>query len=77
MCLEVIIGYSYLRSASIAPLVISRIPATFLLVLSAITIASTLGIFLEIFAASRFSSRELRAMHSLLLWSSTYPIPRY
>ncbi|MEM1610798.1 MAG: ABC transporter permease [Sulfolobales archaeon] len=47
------LGYSYLRSEPVVSLIISRIPATFLLVFSAMAIASALGIFLGVLAASR------------------------
>lgn len=47
------LGYSYLRSESVASLVFSRVPATFILVITAMTIASILGIFLGILAAIR------------------------
>jgi ABC-type dipeptide/oligopeptide/nickel transport system permease component len=47
------LGYSYLRSELKVSLVMIRIPATFLLVFSAMAIASAIGIFLGVLAASR------------------------
>ncbi len=47
------LGYSYLRSEPVASLVLSRVPATLLLVLSAMVIASIFGILLGVIAAAR------------------------
>ncbi|HWQ17944.1 MAG TPA: ABC transporter permease [Sulfolobales archaeon] len=47
------LGYSYLRSEPVASLVMSRIPATVVLVITAMLAASILGILLGILAAIR------------------------
>jgi len=47
------LGYSYLRSEPVVSLVLSRIPATFVLVMSAMLIASLLGIVLGVIAAMK------------------------
>jgi len=47
------LGYSYLRSEPVVSLVLSRVPATFLLVFTAMAIASTLGILLGVLAATK------------------------
>jgi ABC-type dipeptide/oligopeptide/nickel transport systems, permease components len=47
------LGFSYLRSEPVSSLVLSRIPATFILVLSAMLIASLIGVLLGVVAAMR------------------------
>lgn len=47
------LGYSYLRSEAVSILVLSRIPATMLLVLSAMFISALIGIILGTIAAAR------------------------
>jgi peptide/nickel transport system permease protein len=47
------LGYSYLRSESVSNLVLSRIPATLLLVLTAMLISFLIGIILGSIAAAR------------------------
>jgi peptide/nickel transport system permease protein len=47
------LGYSYLRSTTVSSLVLSRIPATLLLVLTAMFISALIGIILGAIAAAR------------------------
>jgi peptide/nickel transport system permease protein len=47
------LGYSYLRAETVSSLVLSRIPATLLLVLSAMFISALIGIILGSIAAAR------------------------
>jgi len=47
------LGYSYFRSESVSSLILSRIPATFLLILTAMFIVSLVGVFLGTIAAAK------------------------
>ncbi|MGB9778169.1 MAG: ABC transporter permease [Candidatus Bathyarchaeales archaeon] len=47
------LGYSYLRSETVSNLVLSRIPATLLLVLTAMIISAIIGVILGTIAAAR------------------------
>ena len=47
------LGYSYLRGESVSSLVLSRIPATLILVLTAMFISTLIGITLGVIAAAR------------------------
>lgn len=53
------LGYSYIRSASVTSLVLSRIPATLLLVLTAMLISALIGIVLGAISAARRGAIDL------------------
>ncbi|MCS6784899.1 MAG: ABC transporter permease, partial [Candidatus Caldarchaeum sp.] len=53
------LGYSYLRSESVANLIVSRIPATLLLVLTAMFVSALVGIIVGTVAAARGGGLDL------------------
>jgi len=53
------LGYSYLRSESVAKLIVERIPATLLLVLTAMFISALVGIIVGTIAAARRGAVDL------------------
>lgn len=53
------LGYSYFRSEPVSSLILSRVPATLLLVFTSMAMASALGILLGLAAASRRGSLDV------------------